>query len=59
MAIFQLQPFCQQKPIVEYCNKHNIVVQAYCPLIRGAFDEPVFQAIAKNVRTFISLPVSK
>lgn len=31
----ELHPWCQQKPIVEYCTKRNIVVQAYCPLVRA------------------------
>ncbi|OAX42034.1 Aldo/keto reductase [Rhizopogon vinicolor AM-OR11-026] len=44
----ELHPFCQQKPIVEYCNKHNIVVQAYSPLLRGALDNPIIQKLAKK-----------
>jgi diketogulonate reductase-like aldo/keto reductase len=31
----ELHPFCQQRDIVEYCRKHGIVVQAYCPLVRA------------------------
>lgn len=46
--VIQLQPFCQQKPIVDYCKQHGIVVQAYCPLIRGQFDNPVLQEVAKK-----------
>ncbi|KIK46796.1 hypothetical protein CY34DRAFT_799952 [Suillus luteus UH-Slu-Lm8-n1] len=42
----ELHPFCQQKPIVEYCTKNNIIVQAYSPLVRGAFDNPVIQELA-------------
>ncbi|KAJ8595101.1 Aldo/keto reductase, partial [Rhizopogon salebrosus TDB-379] len=42
----ELHPFCQQKPIVEYCKKNNIVVQAYAPLLRGALDDPVIQELA-------------
>ncbi|KAL0950132.1 hypothetical protein HGRIS_010128 [Hohenbuehelia grisea] len=42
----ELHPFCQQKPIVEYCREHNIVVQAYSPLVRGKMDNEVFTAIA-------------
>jgi diketogulonate reductase-like aldo/keto reductase len=41
-----LQPFCQQKPIVEYCKEHNIVVEAYCPIIRGDLGHPVIQELA-------------
>lgn len=46
----QLQPFCQQKPIVEYCKKHNIVVQAYCPVLRGDMGDPAIQEISMKVR---------
>ncbi|KAG2135555.1 NADP-dependent oxidoreductase domain-containing protein [Suillus cothurnatus] len=42
----ELHPFCQQKPIVEYCRKNNIVVQAYTPLVRGAFDNPLIQELS-------------
>ncbi|KAH7916518.1 NADP-dependent oxidoreductase domain-containing protein [Hygrophoropsis aurantiaca] len=45
----ELHPFCQQRPIVEYCQNHSIIVQAYCPLIRGEdgkMNHPVIQAIA-------------
>lgn len=42
----ELHPFCQQKPIVEYCKKNNIVVQAYSPLVRGALDNKVIQELS-------------
>ncbi|KAG1824553.1 NADP-dependent oxidoreductase domain-containing protein [Suillus subaureus] len=42
----ELHPFCQQKPIVEYCRKNNIIVQAYSPLLRGALDNPVIQELS-------------
>jgi len=44
----ELHPFCQQRPIVEYCKKNDIVVQAYCPLVRGQFDNPVLQDVARK-----------
>ncbi|KAI0344533.1 Aldo/keto reductase [Trametopsis cervina] len=42
----ELHPFCQQRPIVEYCIQNNIVVSAYCPLVHGDMNFPVFQEIA-------------
>lgn len=46
----ELHPWCQQKPIVEYCKKNNIAIQAYCPIVRGArFDDPILQSISKKV----------
>ena len=46
----QLHPFCQQKEIAKYCKANNIVVQAYCPIIRGQMDDPVIQEVATKVR---------
>ncbi|KAH9840557.1 Aldo/keto reductase [Rhodofomes roseus] len=46
----EVQPFCQQRPIVEYCREHGIFVQAYCPLVRGRFDEPVLQEVARKYK---------
>ncbi|KAI0728939.1 Aldo/keto reductase [Fomitopsis betulina] len=44
----EVHPFCQQRPIVEYCRKHGIFVQAYCPLVRGQFDDHVLQDVARR-----------
>ncbi|ETW84045.1 hypothetical protein HETIRDRAFT_381386 [Heterobasidion irregulare TC 32-1] len=44
----ELHPFCQQKEIVDYCNKSGILVEAYCPLVRGSFGDPVLQALCKK-----------
>ncbi|KAG6828981.1 hypothetical protein H0H92_006103 [Tricholoma furcatifolium] len=38
-----------EKPIVDYCKKHGIVVEAYCPLVRGDFSNPDLQKVAKEV----------
>ena len=35
---------------MEYCKKYNIVVEAYCPIIRGDFSNPVLQEVSKSVR---------
>jgi len=44
----ELHPLCQQKPIVEYCKANSIVVQAYCPIIRGNMDIDAVTKIAKK-----------
>ncbi|GAA6018846.1 hypothetical protein JCM10207_000260 [Rhodosporidiobolus poonsookiae] len=45
----ELHPFCQQKPIVEYCEKEGIVVEAYCPILRGQrFDHPVLVKLSEK-----------
>ncbi|KAM9879069.1 alcohol dehydrogenase [Verticillium dahliae] len=31
----QLHPWCQQRALVAYCERHGIVVQAWSPLVRG------------------------
>ncbi|KAG6918542.1 hypothetical protein DXG01_013632 [Tephrocybe rancida] len=36
----------EQRPIVSYCREHNIVVQAYCPIVRGKMDHPQIIALA-------------
>ncbi|PCH34577.1 Aldo/keto reductase [Wolfiporia cocos MD-104 SS10] len=46
----ELHPFCQQKPIVAYCKERGIVIQAYCPLVRGSFDNPVLQEVAQKYK---------
>ncbi|KAF8325463.1 NADP-dependent oxidoreductase domain-containing protein [Cantharellus anzutake] len=40
----ELHPFCQQKPIAEYCAVNGIAIEAYSPLVRGvAKDQTVLQ----------------
>ncbi|KAH7888314.1 NADP-dependent oxidoreductase domain-containing protein [Phlebopus sp. FC_14] len=43
----ELHPLCQQGPIVEYCRAHSVVIQAYCPIIRGQ-NHPAIEAVAKK-----------
>ncbi|ORY48414.1 Aldo/keto reductase [Leucosporidium creatinivorum] len=46
----EVHPWCQQRPIVEYCRANGIVVQAYCPLVRTRrFDDPVLKRVAEKV----------
>ncbi|KAF2831936.1 Aldo/keto reductase [Ophiobolus disseminans] len=50
----ELHPWCQQRDCVEYCNRNNIVVEAYCPLVRNdkAQDETLLEISKKhNVST--------
>jgi len=44
----ELQPLCQQKEIVDYCKKHQIVIEAYAPLMRGQWDIPAITDAAKK-----------
>ncbi|KAI6129424.1 NADP-dependent oxidoreductase domain-containing protein [Pisolithus croceorrhizus] len=44
----EVHPLCQQRPIVEYCRAHAIVVQAYCPIIRGQMGHLAIQAVANK-----------
>ncbi|KZP01390.1 Aldo/keto reductase [Calocera viscosa TUFC12733] len=44
----ELHPWCQQRPIVEYCTMNNIIVEAYSPLTRGEYlNDPTLQEISK------------
>ena len=47
----QLHPYCQQRPIVAYCREHGIVIQAYAPLIRGQFDDPILMRLSEKVKS--------
>ncbi|KAF8598762.1 Aldo/keto reductase [Ceratobasidium sp. AG-I] len=48
----ELHPWCQQKDIVVYCEKNEIVVQAYCPLVRGEkWGHPVLEELSKKHAT--------
>lgn len=44
----ELHPLCQQKEIAAYCDEKGIVVEAYCPIIRGEMDKPAIQKLAKK-----------
>lgn len=45
----EFHPKYQQREIVEYCQKHNILVESWGPLMRGkAFDDPNLIEIAKT-----------
>ncbi|KAF9010561.1 NADP-dependent oxidoreductase domain-containing protein [Cyathus striatus] len=44
----ELHPKCQQKPIVDYCRANNILIEAYCPILRGELDDPIIQELANK-----------
>jgi diketogulonate reductase-like aldo/keto reductase len=45
----ELHPFCQQRPIVEWCRKHDVAIQAYSPLIRGKkWEDATLQRLAEK-----------
>ncbi|EJD43488.1 Aldo/keto reductase [Auricularia subglabra TFB-10046 SS5] len=49
----ELHPWCQQKPIVEYCNKNGIVIEAYTPLAQakpGYLTNPVVLGVAAKYK---------
>ncbi|KAH9860774.1 hypothetical protein J1614_012107 [Plenodomus biglobosus] len=31
----ELHPWCQQRDVVKYCQDNNIIIQAYCPIVRN------------------------
>ncbi|KAG7089808.1 hypothetical protein E1B28_011457 [Marasmius oreades] len=45
----ELHPRCQQKDIVAWCKKYNVVVEAYAPLMRGEWNYPEITETAKKV----------
>lgn len=36
LDLAQVHPWCQQRPIVSYCQSNGIIVQAYTPLVKGS-----------------------
>jgi diketogulonate reductase-like aldo/keto reductase len=46
---WELHPWLGRPDIVEWCRKRNVVIEAYCPLIRGQrFGEPILQPLVKK-----------
>lgn len=45
----ELHPWCQQRDVVEFCQKNKIVIEAYCPIARNQkADDPTLVSIAKK-----------
>ncbi|KAI2636573.1 putative aldehyde reductase [Hypomontagnella submonticulosa] len=46
---WEIHPWCQRDDIVEWCQKRNIAVEAYSPVVRGErFGEPTLTSLAKK-----------
>ncbi|KAH0267841.1 aldo-keto reductase, partial [Aureobasidium melanogenum] len=47
----ELHPWNQQRVAVEYCQANNIVVEAYCPLVRNQkADDPTLKSLAEKYK---------
>ncbi|KAH8928672.1 Aldo/keto reductase [Atractiella rhizophila] len=45
----EVHPWCQQREIREFCDKEGILVQAYCPLVRGhKMSDPTLRKVAER-----------
>ncbi len=46
---WELHPWLARPDIVEWCRKRGVVVEAYCPIVRGErFDEEVLRPMVKK-----------
>lgn len=46
---WELHPWLSRSDIVDWGQKRGVVIEAYCPLVRGKrFDEPILQRMAKK-----------
>ncbi|OBW68082.1 MAG: Uncharacterized protein AUREO_018370 [Aureobasidium pullulans] len=47
----ELHPWNQQRVAVEYCQANNIVVEAYCPLVRNQkADDPTLKSLSEKYK---------
>lgn len=46
---WELHPWLTRPDIVEWCQKRGVVIEAYCPIVRGQrFDEPILKPLVKK-----------
>jgi len=46
---YEIHPWLPREDIVDWCRKHNVVVEAYSPLVQGVrANEPVLTALTKK-----------
>lgn len=51
----EYHPYLSQKPLLEYCQKHRVILTAYSPLARGRlFGDPVLRDIANKYGKTVS-----
>ncbi|KAL6895090.1 NADP-dependent oxidoreductase domain-containing protein [Trichoderma evansii] len=49
VAQYELHPWLTRPDIVAWCRQHNVVLQAYCPLVQATrMDEPVLKELSKK-----------
>ena len=45
----ELHPWLPRQDIVDWCTKRGVILEAYCPIVRGReFENPILTAIAKK-----------
>lgn len=46
---WELHPWLGRPDIVEWCQKRGVILEAYCPIMRGQrFDDPLIQSLVKK-----------
>lgn len=46
---WEIHPWMPRQDIVEWCNKRGVVVEAFCPIVRGQrMDDPILQRLMKK-----------
>lgn len=46
---WELHPWLARPDIVDWCQKRGVMIQAYCPIVRGErFEEPILQPLVKK-----------
>ncbi|KAK9423815.1 putative NADP-dependent oxidoreductase domain-containing protein [Seiridium unicorne] len=49
VAQHEVHPWCARNDIAEWCAKRNILLEAYCPVVRGQrFDDPGVKKLAEK-----------
>ena len=46
---WEVHPWLERRDIVEWCQQRGVLVEAYCPIVRGQrFEEPVLKPMVKK-----------